>query len=87
MMRWGRMAKCVCAAMVMAAAIGGAAWAHDGETQPARGANQPVDEAYTAKIKKYTTEPYFTSPLVNYLPASKNVPTPEVVLGDVSGAP
>jgi hypothetical protein len=46
-----------------------------------------VDEAYTAKIKKYTTEPFFTSPLVNYLPASKNVPTPEAVLGDVAGAP
>jgi hypothetical protein len=46
-----------------------------------------VDEAYTAKIQKYTTAPFFTSPLVNYLPASKNVPTPEVVLGDVAGAP
>jgi hypothetical protein len=32
-------------------------------------------------MKKYTTEPFFTSPLVNYLPASKNVPTPEAVLG------
>src|SRR6201989_506463 len=87
MMRWARMAKCACAAMLMAAALGGAAWAGDGETQPARGANQPVDEAYSAKIKKYTTAPYFTSPLVDYLPASKNVPTPEVVLGDVAGAP
>jgi zinc carboxypeptidase len=87
MMRWARLAKCVCAATLLAAALGGAARAGDGETQPARGANQPVDEAYTAKIKKYTTEPYFTSPLVDYLPASKNVPTPEVVLGDVSGAP
>src|SRR5580704_7336227 len=87
MMRWARLAKCLCAATLLAAALGGAARAGDGETQPARGANQPVDEAYTAKIKKYTTEPYFTSPLVDYLPASKNVPTPEVVLGDVSGAP
>src|SRR5580698_3968128 len=87
MMRWARVAKCLCAATLLAAALGGAARAGDGETQPARGANQPVDEAYTAKIKKYTTEPYFTSPLVDYLPASKNVPTPEVVLGDVSGAP
>ncbi len=59
----------------------------DGETAPARDPRQPVDEAYTAKIQKYTTEPFFTSPLVNYLPASKNVPTPEVVLGDVAGAP
>src|SRR6201986_1822626 len=87
MMHWARVGKCVCAATLLAAALGSAARAGDGETQPARGANQPVDEAYTAKIKKYTTEPYFTSPLVDYLPASKNVPTPEVVLGDVSGAP
>src|SRR5467141_3538849 len=61
-------------------------WA-DGETAPARDPKQPVDEAYTAKIQKYTTAPYFTSPLVNYLPASKTVPTPEAVLGDVAGAP
>jgi len=59
----------------------------DGETPPGRDAKQPIDEAYTAKMKKYTTEPFFTSPLVNYLPASKSVPTPEVVLGDVAGAP
>jgi hypothetical protein len=59
----------------------------DGETAPARGPKQEVDEAYTAKIQKYTTAPYFTSPLVNYLPASRTVPTPEVVLGDVAGAP
>jgi hypothetical protein len=57
------------------------------ETAPARDAKQPVNEAYTAKMKKYTTAPVFTSPLVDYLPASKNVPTPEAVLGDVSGAP
>ena len=59
----------------------------DGETPPARDPKQPVDEAYTAKIQKYTTQPYFTSPLVDYLPASKNVPTPEAVLGDIAGAP
>ncbi|HUJ40694.1 MAG TPA: M14 family zinc carboxypeptidase [Candidatus Acidoferrales bacterium] len=70
---------------LLAAACASAAFAQ--ETPPARGANQPVDEAYTAKIKKYTTEPYFTSPLVDYLPASKTVPTPEAVLGDVAGAP
>jgi hypothetical protein len=63
-----------------------AVWAN-GETAPARDPKQPVDEAYTAKIRKYTTEPYFTSPLVDYLPASKTVPTPEAVLGDVAGAP
>src|ERR1043166_6550638 len=59
----------------------------DGETAAGRDAKQPIDEAYTAKMKKYTTEPFFTSPLVNYLPGSKTVPTPEAVLGDVAGAP
>jgi hypothetical protein len=67
-------------------ATGGIALA-DGETSPARDPKQPIDEAYTAKIRKYTTAPYFSSPLVDYLPASKTVPTPEVVLGDVAGAP
>src|SRR5262245_7353489 len=47
----------------------------------------PVDAEYTAKIKEYTTQPFFTSPLVDYLPLSKTVPTPKTVLGDVAGAP
>ena len=47
----------------------------------------PVDAEYTAKIKEYTTQPFFGSPLVDYLPASKTVPTPKAVLGDVAGAP
>jgi hypothetical protein len=53
----------------------------------ARDAKQAVDEGYTQKMKEYTTAPYFTSPLVDYLPASKSVPTPQAVLGDVAGAP
>src|ERR1700693_3933742 len=57
------------------------------ETAPARDPKQPINEAYTAKIKKYTTAPLFTPPLVDYLPASKNVPSPDAVLGNVSGAP
>ena len=61
--------------------------AADGETAPGRDPKQPIDEAYTAKMKKYTTAPYFTSPLVDYLPASKTVPTPKAVLGDIAGAP
>src|SRR4051812_17810185 len=47
----------------------------------------PVDAEYGKKIKEYTTEPFFSSPLVDYLPASKTVPTPKAVLGDVAGAP
>ncbi|MGH9480649.1 MAG: M14 family zinc carboxypeptidase, partial [Terriglobales bacterium] len=50
-------------------------------------AGQPVDQAYTAKIRQDTTEPFFSSPLVDYLPASTRVPTPEAVLGDIAGAP
>ncbi|MCX6544400.1 MAG: M14 family zinc carboxypeptidase [Acidobacteria bacterium] len=53
----------------------------------ARDPKQPIDEDYTKKIKEYTTEPFFLSPLVDYLPASKTVPTPKAVLGDVAGAP
>jgi hypothetical protein len=53
----------------------------------ARDAKQAVDEAYTRKLKEYTTAAHFTSPLVDYLPASKSVPTPQVVLGDIAGAP
>jgi len=55
--------------------------------KPGRDANQPVDEEYTRKIREYTTETFFNSPLTDYLPASKTVPTPKAVLGDVAGAP
>src|SRR5258705_5931790 len=47
----------------------------------------PIDEEYTKKIREYTTQPFFTSPLVDYLPASRTVPTPKAVIGDVAGAP
>ncbi|HET7042827.1 MAG TPA: M14 family zinc carboxypeptidase, partial [Gemmatimonadales bacterium] len=48
---------------------------------------QPIDADATAKIRKYTTGPEFNSPLTDYLPASKTVPSPGAVLGDVAGAP
>ncbi len=54
--------------------------------KPGRDPNQPIDEEYTKKIKKYSTETFFLSPLVDYLPASKTVPTPAAVLGDIAGA-
>src|SRR2546428_1700108 len=72
--------------LLVLVSVSGAAATGD-ETTPARDPRQVVDDAYTAKIQKYTTAPYFSSPLVNYLPASKSVPTPEAVLGDVAGAP
>ncbi|HEX2780796.1 MAG TPA: M14 family zinc carboxypeptidase, partial [Gemmatimonadaceae bacterium] len=55
--------------------------------KPGRAPSQPIDEAYTKKIREYTTEPFFLSPLVDYLPASPTVPTPMAVLGDIAGAP
>src|SRR6188474_1118623 len=55
--------------------------------KPGRDPNQPIDEEYTKKIKEYTTEEFFLSPVVDYMPASKSVPTPKAVLGDIAGAP
>src|SRR5262245_4480500 len=52
-----------------------------------RDPKQPIDEEYTRKILEYTTQEFFRSPLVDYLPASKTVPTPKAVLGDIAGAP
>jgi hypothetical protein len=72
---------------ILGAALSFACLAYADETAPARDPKQPVNDSYTATIKKYTTAPVFSSPLVDYLPASKNVPTPEAVLGDIAGAP
>ncbi|HZS27062.1 MAG TPA: M14 family zinc carboxypeptidase [Candidatus Angelobacter sp.] len=58
-----------------------------GDDIPERDPKQPIDAEYSKKIMEYTTQPMFTSPLVDYLPASKTVPTPKAVLGDVAGAP
>jgi len=69
----------------VAQAQGGAADA--AAAKPGRDPKQPIDEEYTKKIKEYTTESFFLSPLVDYLPASKTVPTPKVTLGDIAGAP
>src|SRR3974390_619764 len=55
--------------------------------KPGRDPKQPIDEEYTKKIQEYTTEKFFLSPLVDYLPASKTVPPPKVTLGDIAGAP
>ena len=50
-------------------------------------AAQPIDAGYTAKIREYTTEPFLTTELVDHLPASATVPTPEKVIGYVVGTP
>ncbi len=73
---------------LLAALSGSRLPAQTGATgQFARDPKQPVDQWYTDQIQKYTTGPSLNSTLTNYLPASKSVPTPAKVLGDVSGAP
>jgi hypothetical protein len=47
----------------------------------------PIDADYSAKIKEYTTEPVFVTELVDHLPASESVPSPQKVLGYVVGTP
>ncbi|MDX2151658.1 MAG: M14 family zinc carboxypeptidase [Bryobacteraceae bacterium] len=46
-----------------------------------------IDAAYSAKIKEFTTEPFFLTELIDHLPASSTVPTPEKILGHIAGAP
>lgn len=46
-----------------------------------------INEEYTAKIKEYTTEKYFLTELVDQLPASDKVPSPDKILGYVVGTP
>ena len=46
-----------------------------------------LDAVYTAKIREFTTEPYLTTELVNHLPASSKVPSPQKILGYVIGTP
>src|SRR5438270_10593661 len=50
-------------------------------------ASEKTDAGYTAKIREYTTEPYFLTELVDHLPASDTVPTPETILGYPIGTP
>src|SRR6476469_1593266 len=50
-------------------------------------AAQPMDAAYTESIIKNTTDKMFLTELVDHLPASAKVPTPEKVLGYPIGTP
>ena len=45
------------------------------------------DEEATKMIKEYTTEEQFSTPLVDYLPASDTVPSQLKILGHISGTP
>src|SRR5580658_9887950 len=45
------------------------------------------DEEYGKKIHEFTTEPFFLTDLVDHLPASATVPSPDKILGHIVGAP
>src|SRR5580658_154291 len=45
------------------------------------------DEEYGKKIHEFTTEPFFLTDLVDHLPASSTVPSPDKILGHIVGAP
>jgi hypothetical protein len=81
-------AALVCAVPLSAVPLAaqGPVTAADADAKPGRDPAQPIDTAYTRRIHEYTTESFFLSPLVDYLPASATVPTPMAVLGDIAGA-
>ncbi len=58
-----------------------------GKAKPAVAAPQGINEAYTAKIREYTTEKFFLTELVDHLPASDKVPAPDKVIGYPVGSP
>jgi hypothetical protein len=45
------------------------------------------DPVFAQKVKEYTTERYFSTELVDHLPLSDTVPSPQKVLGYVVGTP
>ncbi len=90
-----RISLLVCAALALA--YGPSATAQDKPRQDKSSAKvaaaksapaaQQADAEYTAKIREYTTEKFFLTELVDHLPASATVPTPQKVLGYVIGTP
>ncbi len=71
-------ARCLLTGLLLASCMGAAT-----DDPPA----QSVDVDYTAKIREYTTEPFFLTELVDHLPASKSVPSPQKALGYIVGTP
>jgi hypothetical protein len=48
---------------------------------------QAQDEDFAQRVKEWTTQPYFISPLVDHLPKVAGIPSPKDVLGYHIGAP
>ncbi len=50
-------------------------------------AQQPIDSAYTAKIREHLQDPRISTELVDHLPGSATVPTPLSFFGRIVGTP
>src|SRR5437773_7578411 len=62
--------------------------AHPSTTRPAPKTDPTANNPeYAAKIKEFTTQSYFMTELVDHLPASDKVPSPDKILGYEIGAP
>ena len=67
--------------------------AHPSSTTRAKSATAKKSDAptnnpeYAAKIKEFTTQSYFMTELVDHLPASEKIPSPDKVLGYMIGTP
>src|ERR1044071_192834 len=80
-------AALLAAALLFAVAVARSAAAPQKKARAATASPSRLNEEYTAKIKEYTTEKYFLTELVDHLPASDKVPSPDRVLGYVVGTP
>src|ERR1041384_182006 len=78
-----------CSMLAMFSAVGRAAdpTPQKKDRNKAAASSSKNNEEYSAKIKEYTTEKYFLTELVDHLPASDKVPSPDKVLGYVIGTP
>jgi hypothetical protein len=52
-----------------------------------RDPSQPQDEDFAKAVREWTTQPFYTSPLVDHLPKVAGIPSPKDVLGYHIGAP
>jgi hypothetical protein len=74
---------------LIAAGVAGTLWAPVFPVNALRNAAraEPLDEAYTARIRELTQDPRIITELVDHLPASERVPTPLETLGRIPGTP
>ncbi len=61
--------------------------ASSAKTDTKRNPSTSNNAEYAAKVKEFTTESYFITELVDHLPASDKVPSPDKVLGYAVGTP